>query len=538
MVTVTNNSGGGQPVSLQNLRGVRALCDRFSVPLFLDSCRFAENAWFIKMREDGQADRTPREIAQEMFSLADGATFSAKKDGMANIGGFLAMRDDALAARCRANLVLTEGFPTYGGLAGYDLEAIAVGIVEVLDPTYLDYRVRSVEYLWEKATAAGVPCVSPPGGHAVYLDAKALMPGRSPLSYPAWSLCNELYLAGGIRGADMHVDIILNEFAEPRLAAELAQLAESVGVRGVWASSYADGRDPFMTLTLAAAETSQVRLGPLAVSPYELHPLKMSNALQTLNELSAGRAMICIGGGGGVIQAMGMQRERMIGHLRECLDIVCGVTPDTTRNKKGEFYTTWNYKLPWMPARRPQVYVASNYAQSMRLAVQQADGLMTSDFCVPLMAQRISEIHAALDAAGRPRDSFRISNFWAWHIKEDAAASWSEARRELILRGYLGEQYFAPFLEPDELRCMRDHFDVFLQAWVRGSDVFPGVPEALVEKMLRNISFVGGLDAIPDAIATLRQFAAAGLTEIALRVHDEPAEAIRLIGREIIPALR
>jgi tryptophanase len=203
MVTVTNNSGGGQPVSLQNLRGVRALCDRFSVPLFLDSCRFAENAWFIKMREDGQADRTPREIAQEMFSLADGATFSAKKDGMANIGGFLAMRDDALAARCRANLVLTEGFPTYGGLAGYDLEAIAVGIVEVLDPTYLDYRVRSVEYLWEKATAAGVPCVSPPGGHAVYLDAKALMPGRSPLSYPAWSLCNELYLAGGIRGVEI-----------------------------------------------------------------------------------------------------------------------------------------------------------------------------------------------------------------------------------------------------------------------------------------------------------------------------------------------
>ncbi len=335
----------------------------------------------------------------------------------------------------------------------------------------------------------------------------------------------------------MEIDIILNEFAEPRQAAELARLAESYGIRGVWSSSYADGRDPFMTMTLAAAATQKVMLGPLAISPYELHPLKMSNALQTLNELSDGRAMICIGGGGGVIQAMGMQRERMIGHLRECLDIVCGVSADKARNRQGEFYTTWNYKLPWRHQQPPQVYVASNYLQSMRLAVDQADGLMTSDFCVLLMRQRIADIYAALDAAERPRESFRISNFWAWHIKEDAAASWSEARRELILRGYLGEQYFAPFLTPDELRLMRDKFDVFLTAWRQGSDQFPGVPDALVEKMLRNISFVGGLEAIDDAIAVLREFAAAGLTEIALRVHDDPAAAIELIGRHVVPAV-
>jgi len=333
------------------------------------------------------------------------------------------------------------------------------------------------------------------------------------------------------------IDIILNEFAEPRVAAELSRLAESFGIRGVWSSSYADGRDPFMTLTLAAAETSRVRLGPLAVSPYELHPLKISNALQTLNELSGGRAMICIGGGGGVIQSIGMERERMIGHLRECLDIVRGVSRDKPRNRKGEFYTTWNYNLPWMSDPAPQVYVASNYEQSMRLAVAQADGLMTSDFCVPLMRQRVAEINAALDAAGRARDSFRISNFWAWHIKKDADASWSEARRELILRGYLGEQYFAPFLTPEELQLMRDNFDVFLSAWRQGSDQFPGVPDELVRKMLDNISFVGGLDAIDTAIATLREFEAAGLTEIALRVHDDPAEAIELIGRHVVPAL-
>jgi tryptophanase len=203
LVTVTNNSGGGQPVSLENLRAVREVCDRHGVPFFLDACRFAENAWFIKQREAGQAGRTPFEIAREMFSLADGATFSAKKDGLANIGGFLAMNDDDLALRCRANLILTEGFPSYGGLAGYDLEAIAVGIREVLDEDYLRYRVRSVEYLWEKINAAGIPTINPPGGHAVYVDAKSFLSHIPPSQYPAQALAVELYRAGGIRTVEI-----------------------------------------------------------------------------------------------------------------------------------------------------------------------------------------------------------------------------------------------------------------------------------------------------------------------------------------------
>jgi tyrosine phenol-lyase len=203
MVTVTNNTGGGQPVSLENLRGVRALCDRFRKPFFLDACRFAENAYFIKSRETGQTARTPKAIAQEMFSLADGCTMSAKKDGLANIGGFLAMNDDSWAEKCRNLLILTEGFPTYGGLAGYDLEAVARGLEEVVEEPYLRYRIRSIEYLAERLVAAGVPIIQPAGGHAVYLDARALLPHISPLQYPGIALTAALYLEAGIRGVEI-----------------------------------------------------------------------------------------------------------------------------------------------------------------------------------------------------------------------------------------------------------------------------------------------------------------------------------------------
>lgn len=203
MTTITNNTGGGQPVSLANLRAVSAVCRREGIPFLLDACRFAENAWMIKVREPGQGERSPREIAREVFELADGCIVSAKKDGLVNIGGFIALRDGAWIPDLRSRLILTEGFPTYGGLAARDLEALAVGLDEVLDEGYLAYRAGVTRYLVDHLASLGVPTMRPPGGHAVYLDARALLPHIPPHEFPAQALAIELYRAEGIRSCEV-----------------------------------------------------------------------------------------------------------------------------------------------------------------------------------------------------------------------------------------------------------------------------------------------------------------------------------------------
>jgi len=203
MVTVTNNTGGGQPVSMANIRAVSEVCRKHRIPFYIDACRFAENAYFIKLREKGYEGKSVRAIVAEMFSYADGCTMSAKKDGLANIGGFLATNDVRLAQQERDLLILTEGFPTYGGMSGRDMEAIALGLEEVLHEDYLEYRLASVRYLGEHIAREGVPIVQPPGGHAVYLDAAAFLPHVPPLELPGQSLVAELYVEGGIRGVEV-----------------------------------------------------------------------------------------------------------------------------------------------------------------------------------------------------------------------------------------------------------------------------------------------------------------------------------------------
>jgi tryptophanase len=240
IITVTNNSGGGQPVSMQNIRDVKKICDENNIPLFIDACRFAENAYFIKLREKGYAGKSVREIAGELFSYADGCTMSAKKDAFANIGGFLAMRDEQLAQQCRNLLIMTEGFPTYGGLAGRDLEAIAIGLNEVLEEQYLQYRIRSIEYLCNKLIAAGVPVMQPAGGHAVYLDAKAFLPHVPVDQYPGQALAGALYIHGGIRSVEIGSLMFGKYDAERKLIPAALELVRLAIPRRVYTQSHID----------------------------------------------------------------------------------------------------------------------------------------------------------------------------------------------------------------------------------------------------------------------------------------------------------
>jgi tyrosine phenol-lyase len=258
MLTVTNNTGGGQPVSMANIRAVSEVCRRNGIPLYIDACRFAENAYFIKLREEGYGERSVREIVREMFSYADGCTMSAKKDGLANIGGFLATNDARLAQQERDLLILTEGFPTYGGMSGRDLEAIAVGLEEVLHEDYLEYRLASVRYLGEHIAREGVPIVQPPGGHAVYIDAAAFLPHVPPRQLPGQSLVAELYVEGGIRGVEVGTVMFGRE--DPSTGEEETAVMELVRLampRRVYTQSHVD----FMVEAIVEVYRRRERIG-------------------------------------------------------------------------------------------------------------------------------------------------------------------------------------------------------------------------------------------------------------------------------------
>jgi len=240
VLTITNNSGGGQPVSMQNIRDVKEVCKKNNIPLFLDACRFAENAYFIKLREKGYENKSVLEISQEMFSYADGSTMSAKKDALVNIGGWLSLNDEELAMRCRNLLIVTEGFPTYGGLAGRDLEAIAQGLDEVVDEHYLQYRIRSTEYLGEKMLNAGIPIIEPPGGHAIYIDAKRFLPNIPADQYPGHSIVCEIFLEGGIRACEIGSVMFGKYDKNGKLIPAMMELVRLAIPRRVYTQSHID----------------------------------------------------------------------------------------------------------------------------------------------------------------------------------------------------------------------------------------------------------------------------------------------------------
>ncbi len=341
----------------------------------------------------------------------------------------------------------------------------------------------------------------------------------------------------------MQIDIVLEPNADAQTFGELAALAEHYGIGTIWTANHPAARDPFMAFTGVAQATRNVRMGPVAVSPYELHPLKMANALLTLEEMSEGRASIVIGGGGGTAIAMGLKGgrqdmfPRMVRGVRECVEFLKQVGPDTLTTYTGEIWSISNYCPAWAPQTQPHIYVAASQPQMLRMGAQVADGIMMSDITLPLVDDAITTIRQSLDKHGRDTQSFRINNLYTWHVKQDRNDAYREARRKLWVRGMLWPFYISPFLSDDETALVQDKMDSFIQAYVTDSPEIPDVPDDIVTKLVDNLTFAGDYSDIDRFIADMKKFEAAGLNEFALRLYDDPAESIKLIGERVVPAL-
>jgi 5,10-methylenetetrahydromethanopterin reductase len=337
----------------------------------------------------------------------------------------------------------------------------------------------------------------------------------------------------------MHVDIILNEFDSPKALAEQAALAESYGFRAVWSASYATGRDCFLSLVQAAQSTSKILLGPLAVSPYELHPVKMTQELLTLNELCNGRAIITIGAGGGVIEAMGIKRKNMVESVRECVEIMRAALTGEDVDYHGDFYNAVKFNTRWAKdIPPPQIYVGASQERMSYMATEKADGLMGSDLIPPLIRLTKGWVDEGLAQNGRAGQPFGVSNFWAWHIKKDKEESMREARRELVLRGVLRRRYTEVLLSKEDSDFVQENKGVFWRAFEMATHEIKGVPDHIIESLIAGLSSTGDLNDIDREVERFKEYEALGLTDIAIRVHDNPVDGIKLIGEHIIPAVQ
>jgi 5,10-methylenetetrahydromethanopterin reductase len=316
-------------------------------------------------------------------------------------------------------------------------------------------------------------------------------------------------------------------------------MAEDYGVRCLWASNYSAARDAFMSLVPAAQATRRMGIGVLVVSPWEMHPLKIANALFTLNEYAGGRAQLVVSAGGEWSGVMGSGHARRVRAARETIEIIKAASSGKRVNYSGELYRAYGFNASWADDPSPLVYAGASKAQMFRMAAATADGLMMSDIPpLSVLDESLEIIRAALAEQAQAPDDFRISNFWAWHVKESRERSMLEARRELILRGWLVRYHLEPFLSAEECDLVETHKQAFLQAYNDRSGEIVGVPPELVDKLIENFSFAGNPEDINRHVETLQRFSAAGLTEIALRLHDDPMESLRLIGERVLPALR
>ncbi|MBL8223999.1 MAG: LLM class flavin-dependent oxidoreductase [Chromatiales bacterium] len=337
----------------------------------------------------------------------------------------------------------------------------------------------------------------------------------------------------------MDIDIILGAGHTAAQVEELGALAEDSGIHTLWVSSFPGERDAWLSLPGLARQTRRLRLGVLPVSPYESHPLRLLETLYTLNEQAGGRASVLVGGlGRSVARVTGLKPVRRVAAVRDCVRILTGVRPDRPLDYTGSEFSLTGYQPRWISEPRPFVGVGATGPRMLAMAGEFADGVMMSDVPLVRMPEVLGHIDAGLAAGGRGRHAFRVNNFFAWHIGTDREAALADARRELCWRGLLQPWHTAGFLGDEQAAWVEANWPLFLQAFLKRTDRIEGVPEPLVDSLVQNLTFAGGLDDIPRVAAELHAFAEAGLDQVALKVHGNPAEAIRLIGDRLLPAVR
>jgi len=336
----------------------------------------------------------------------------------------------------------------------------------------------------------------------------------------------------------MHIDIALEpEYTADELA-ELAVLAERNGISTIWVTNDPQARDLFMLFTKAAAVTKRIRLGVMAVSPMEMHPLKLTGALLTLNEMSGGRASLVVGGGGAILANTRLDLSRRVRAVKECIAILKETSATRPLNFAGELFPVWNFQPRWATDEPPRVLAGANREQMLRMAAQRADGIHMSDMPLPLVAGTRQLVEQALAANERSPTDFEFNNFWAFHVKQDRAAAEREARSRLVLRGMLKNFYIEPFLNDTDTQFVRDNMQSFYTAFHKRDGFIADVPEQIIETLVENLTLTCSTDDLDRRLEVLNEFAAAGLTHITLGLHDDPAKDIRLIGDHVVPVLR